>query len=1328
MAVERIDSILNMPAIEAEFNALKAGLVDSQKGLTQLYDLIKSFKDTTISNLAANSEKLGQAINGTVDRTAKAAAAFESLTQKIAAQTAAVRDGIVASAGQSAAYDQLIKQAVRNKIAQQELAQSAKEVKAAYDRGETTIDQYTASLESIQEAQHRLKISNQDITKGLNNMEKQAQSSGTSIDGLKAKLNLLTQAYDKLSEEERKSESGQSLLKNIQETDAAYKKLKEDTGRFQDSVGNYKGAFKEAFEVLKKELQQVNQEMGNLEKKGATVVNNLTGGGKIGFDPNRHKGDVTNFTKAGGDSVNIAAGDAAAYGQLSQKHELLNKLVQQTTIGFKTSRQESRAFQEAAVQLGLSVGQTDEKFLEFNKAVGEAQNGINDLKAAAKFQAQDAKFFVGLVSAVNGLVGAFGAAQAAAGLFSDESEESQKQMQKLQQLLVLITGLQQIANTVQEESGAVQLVLAARMNLTNAARRVQTLLTTQAIAVVTADTAANEANAISQEQMAAGAGEAAVALEAEAAATTEAAVATTGLSTALIATGIGAIILAIGAAIVYLVSKIPGWLQGSKLTIKQQEELADALKGANQAIIDQTEFIDRLDQSTQNYYKNQLGLSQAAGQNQYRQFALEMELAKAQKESAQERIKDLGATNAQQSELASTIQNLTSQQTEYYNILRKLNAIPKKDLTKDQEREITGAQNNLNLLQKRIDAIKGLYDAGDKARQDSFAADQKMGQLDLQLQKFTSDEERKIEFESAKARIELVKDRNQRILNDDASTLKQRLSALRELRDQEKASAQNDYNNVANDPNATVRQVEVAQIQLNAARAKAEGDYQEKTQKLRREYYERDRDARFEIYKTSVDESLKYEQEILSKKVGSEPDQVGGDQKVQALSRQLELNKQLIEQERQRELDQEKFKANDKATNDEKLAINRKYDSQLRQLDESYLKDQRALNIEIRDATIADWDKYYEARDIQLDEETNHELDALNERLSKKRISEDKYNAERTRIEDESLVKSLELQVQNDYLKVQSYEKGTKARLDAEKKLQEDLRRLNDARKKQQQDEISEELASLRKTFQEIDSESKNYAQATIDLLDIGYNKRKAQIEELEASQQKAYENEASNIRNSTANEEQKAIRLKLLESQRQTQKDANDRKQRQADIQKAQFDKARDILGIITGTALAVVKALPNVALAISVGALGAAELVAAIATPLPHYAKGTEDHPGGDAVVGDAYKSELILEPGKSPRWSASVPTVESLLPHTKVIPPEEINRWIHSGMMVNQQGVLVMANDNKKELREIKEAIVWQTQRFEAASARNKSRTVIQNRIDTTWGQYIQNEVFR
>lgn len=80
---------------------------------------------------------------------------------------------------------------------------------------------------------------------------------------------------------------------------------------------------------------------------------------------------------------------------------------------------------------------------------------------------------------------------------------------------------------------------------------------------------------------------------------------------------------------------------------------------------------------------------------------------------------------------------------------------------------------------------------------------------------------------------------------------------------------------------------------------------------------------------------------------------------------------------------------------------------------------------------------------------------------------------------------------------------------------------------------------------------------------------------------------------------------------------------------QKAAMQKKKTIFEIILNTATAVVEALPNFILAGIVAAAGAAQLGIAIAQPLPEYAAGTRNHPGGLAVVGNGGRPEVVMTP---------------------------------------------------------------------------------------------------
>ena len=266
MPIDSINSFFDIPAIQAEFAAIKAGLGESQSNLIGLYNVIKGFKDTSISTLAANTEQLSSAINGSVQATTKAKSSYDELTQKITAQVKAVNESSTSINENSEAYDQLIKQAVKNKIANDDLVKSTAALKKSYDSGTSSLEEYSNTLASIKDAQQSLKIANQGITQSLNNMERQSQAANGSLNQLRATLNGLTANFDALDQVERDSQGGQKLLATIKEVHDKVMELEFDTGRPGRNVGNYFNSLKPAIDVLKEELVGVNAELAQMEK------------------------------------------------------------------------------------------------------------------------------------------------------------------------------------------------------------------------------------------------------------------------------------------------------------------------------------------------------------------------------------------------------------------------------------------------------------------------------------------------------------------------------------------------------------------------------------------------------------------------------------------------------------------------------------------------------------------------------------------------------------------------------------------------------------------------------------------------------------------------------------------------------------------------------------------------------------------------------------------------------------------------------------------------------------------------------------------------------
>jgi hypothetical protein len=119
---------------------------------------------------------------------------------------------------------------------------------------------------------------------------------------------------------------------------------------------------------------------------------------------------------------------------------------------------------------------------------------------------------------------------------------------------------------------------------------------------------------------------------------------------------------------------------------------------------------------------------------------------------------------------------------------------------------------------------------------------------------------------------------------------------------------------------------------------------------------------------------------------------------------------------------------------------------------------------------------------------------------------------------------------------------------------------------------------------------------------------------------------------------QEKADQIAIVEAKAASKKEELTRKQAQLDEKRAKFDKAANIGRIAIETALAVVHQLSSgdpftaIPRAIAAGALGAAELAVAIATPIPKFKDGRDGGPATAAIVGDGGKQEVITSPDLS------------------------------------------------------------------------------------------------
>lgn len=204
------------------------------------------------------------------------------------------------------------------------------------------------------------------------------------------------------------------------------------------------------------------------------------------------------------------------------------------------------------------------------------------------------------------------------------------------------------------------------------------------------------------------------------------------------------------------------------------------------------------------------------------------------------------------------------------------------------------------------------------------------------------------------------------------------------------------------------------------------------------------------------------------------------------------------------------------------------------------------------------------------------------------------------------------------------------------------------------------------------------------------------------------YAQEIENINASTLSEEDKARRIKVLEADAAASRKKSERDIREQKTRMAKAEKAFQIMQIIGNTAMAISKAVAEFPItggqpfASIAAAIGAVQVATVLATPIPKYADGTESHPGGPAIYGEA-GPEVVKEPGKNP-YIVDQATLGMLPKGTKVTPMDEVNQHILSSMLKNQGRFM-----NRDAAVDEWAIAKWQTAKLEKAFTKVGKRPV-------------------
>ena len=1198
-------AITNAKNFDAAFKSAK-GVIEFEKALYNTVDaqneLIKTgeqLKDNYVKQEAAQKAVISETVN-----LGKSIKDTDDAIKKI-----------------NSTLDAGAKVLAEQKIALEQNKKEQKDLKKELDAGRITLDQYSEKMVFLIQNEQELKVQTSQLTKAQTQFAKENISVAGSMDQAGIRIGRLREEYRTLTDEEKSSPFGKKLKSAIDDLDPAIKSADASIGNFQRNVGDYtnsinksfKGAFGGAFNVLVTELNEIKQKLQ---------------------DP---------------------ALNGKAFESLSKQGALLEQVLEGVSKEFTSTRQESRAFQEAATKLGLAFDINSEQFQKFRTEVGKGVDDIKDIKDSIKLAASDTKGLDRLIGAAQGLTGAFNVAQGAAALLGDENEELQKTLVKLQAATSILNGLQAVQNELKNKDSVFSKVI-------NFLRGQETKLTI-------AQTEAQAANAV---------------------ATNAGAAATSRLGLAMKATGIGAILLLITGA-VYVFEKLKDVIGSVSDRQKKLNEVnAEAAKNyveelsKVQALVREAQnentskerkkqLIKELNDASPNYFGNIKTEDDLTGKltTSYTKYTQALLLSSQIKAAISASSKDQVALVELQIEKQDKLSKIEAQRATFSNpalinpelgknynknVIAKLDQ-QEKDINKEfSERErvyqknLTPYNNYINNLNNKLAVLGG--DPGKAPNVNNNNSSKKSAEDTASK---NAQALFKIQEDNAKLAAELFKKQ----VEDESLSLNERLAAQVKYYEQQQIIAYNaEQKSLADNKKTSGEKLEIQNTYNNEIK-KLSIEQTEAEYNLRRAVNQKELKDAYDIIKARIEQEAtllkaKADNENLSllDRIEYSAEYYKKEQQLALADLNLSIGTQLVKNRELllgRTINEEEINKLTQTTALQRQKFQEDYSTKSIQLEKDRIKQIKdiAKNDIVTNSDVNDSNE--EAKNAiklkALDElYLNGEILLIEYEERKKKLQE-KYDKEKIAREIETTKRLIQIALENP-----NTSPTEKAALLAKlAKLEEMYAALSVSIYTETSNSIKEKLKEL---YGEV---AKLFETSVL----AGYDREKNEIQDQinAREEQKTKEIEAVNAEGISAQE--KANKIAIINARAQAQKEQLERRQRQIDLERAKFERAFNIGQIIAKTALGVVGQLSygNFITAALIAAIGAVQLATVLAQPLPKFAKGTKDSGKAQfSIVGEEGTELLEMTDGKK-FLTPNEPTITFLPAHTKVIPNNEL-----------------------------------------------------------------------
>ncbi|MDB5288523.1 MAG: hypothetical protein JWR05_3472 [Mucilaginibacter sp.] len=493
-------------------------------------------------------------------------------------------------------------------------------------------------------------------------------------------------------------------------------------------------------------------------------------------------------------------------------------------------------------------------------------------------------------------------------------------------------------------------------------------------------------------------------------------------------------------------------------------------------------------------------------------------------------------------------------------------------------------------------------------------------------------------------------------------------------------------------------------------------------------------------------------QKDLSKSILDDPEQ-SYDAKIKALEVYLQRSSSIIKSdfnEQTREAGQNDKSKHIALQNEQKATIELSNEAeQLRLKIQKETSEKLKKNLE--DILKTDQETATKATDIlqqqlddqltSLDQQKNKEDTLLIEKYTHHKITEkqfrddllkieDQYNVDRlTKIADFEKAKLIILQAkENNDVNAALASGGGDAGVSAVKQKSGVAKQANivskadiavsDAKNKQSIDGGKSDVNDQKDKTKEVIA----FAQEAIQALDVVNSlidqNAQAKIDALQHQSELIAQNaqaEKNAVNGSILSSKEKARENNIIDAQAASAQAKIADQQKKIKQDEAKFSKAVNLAKIIEGTAVAIVSALSipiyGEALAIVIGAIGAAQLAVVAAQPIPQYFTGTPHSKEGLAHVGER-GTELMIDPSGHMSLTPDTDTVTYLKKGTKIINNSELMR------MVGKPEPIMYGNGQIADNRKMEKLLEENNDLL-----RKQKQPVVNVKVGDRWGQYSQ-----